>query len=693
MNLFAGGNVLPTTIAMLDSDPAELPGLFSSVQSLGPGAVTDGLLYAFPDVEPDTSELTLEEEHNQTPTHANDFEPVRIYADGDIGDSAEGVSLFVPKQARIFAGQDIVNMVFFGQNLAPSDITRIVAGRDITATTELETPVTSVTAGSGQSTAPTATFGVPEPALLGNTFTLGGPGEFMLEAGRNMGPFLNSADVTQGEETSTGVENPNLSFGGGVITIGNGDNPFLAPTGASIDVLFGVANGADFDALRDDYVAPGTAANALGGYSATLITWMQQNQAQTLLADFGTTDVSADQAYSAFLGLPELNQEIFLLADVYFNELAAPADPTGPSFQQFTRGYEAVNTLFPASLGYTANNLSGGTNGANQMVHTGNLDLRLATLETQEGGDVRILGPGGNVLAGSVVSTSVQAARRSFLGFQLFGGNAIAADLTAFPEAINSIPTGSEGVLTLRGGNIDTFTDGDFLVNQSRVFTEEGGNIVMWSSNADLNAGQGAKTTASFPPIVVQTDDDAFTTVDVLGGVTGAGIATLQATPESPKGDIFLLAPRGTVDAGDAGIRVSGNISIAALHVLNADNIQVGGQAFGIPTVVAPNIGALTSAGNAAGAAAQAAEQAGRRPNSQSQPSVFIIEILGYGGGDGIDDQQQQENKKKLDATQASYEAQDPQSRYQVVGLGDVTNAQAIEMAYSRRAEIGQLAP
>ena len=44
------------------------------------------------------------------------------------------------------------------------------------------------------------------------------------------------------------------------------------------------------------------------------------------------------------------------------------------------------------------------------------------------------------------------------------------------------------------------------------------------------------------------------------------------------------MAPRGTVDAGAAGMRVSGNLNIAALQVLNAFNIQVQGVTVGIPT-------------------------------------------------------------------------------------------------------------
>ncbi len=59
----------------------------------------------------------------------------------------------------------------------------------------------------------------------------------------------------------------------------------------------------------------------------------------------------------------------------------------------------------------------------------------------------------------------------------------------------------------------------------------------------------------------------------------------MQTIPGALPGDINLLAPRGTVDAGAAGIRVSGNLNVAALHVLNADNIQVQGKSTidGIP--------------------------------------------------------------------------------------------------------------
>ena len=209
------------------------------------------------------------------------------------------------------------------------------------------------------------------------------------------------------------------------------------------------------------------------GQRMPLIPWLQLNYAPLLTAQFGTLDVTYQQAFAAFQALPTLNQRAFLLKDVYFNELIQTSIPTSPSYLQYSRGYTAVNTLFPASLGYTQNDLTGGaSNGSNAPVETGNLDLRLATIQTDQGGDVVILGPGGNVLAGSTVSTSQQAATRVYDGGLLFSGDAPGAPL---PAVITQIPVGFEGILTLSGGGIDAFTDGNFLLNQSRLFNSEAG--------------------------------------------------------------------------------------------------------------------------------------------------------------------------------------------------------------------------
>ena len=478
----------------------------------------------------------------------------------------------------------------------------------------------------------------------------------------------------------------------------------LTKTGdASADIyaFFGVGKGMDFAALRETYVNPANAESLDGDlfvqvsdpfgnkspdrtkpiYSPILIAWMQANQAALLTTTFGTTNVTAAQAYAAVAGLSPLVQRKFLLASVYFNELQAPSRPDGPSYLQYIRGYRAVNTLFPATLGYTANDL-GGTNNGGTRVDTGNLDLRLATIQTTRGGDVTILGPGGNAILGSVVRTSAQAARRAYQPTILEGFDGQSNEFRpntsrSFTVPVLDIPIGYEGVLTLRGGSIRGFTDGDFRLNQSRLLTQQSGDIALWSSNGDLNAGQGPKNAANVPPIVVRVDPNGFAEVDSAGAVTGAGIAgftgisrlnaqtgryelvdafndsdvveaqlllsvsnlkngaTVIVNGKTYRKDaptITLIAPVGTVDAGDAGVRAGGDIFVAAARVANADNFKVGGASVGIPSV-----GGATAPVTPASAASALTSNLARatNPNGANDQRVrILVDVLGYYGDD-----------------------------------------------------------
>jgi hypothetical protein len=243
-------------------------------------------------------------------------------------------------------------------------------------------------------------------------------------------------------------------------------------------------------------------------------------------------------------------------------------------------GRDAITALFPAS-------------------YTGDITLFGASgIHTDFGGAIQTLTPGGQTLIGVEGTT----------------------------------PPGSAGLITQGSGDIDIYSQANVLLGESRVLTTFGGNILIWSAEGNINAGRGDKTSINYTPL--QRVYDLYGNIALSPNVpsTGAGIGTLNPIPQVVPGDINLVAPLGTVDAGEAGIRVSGNLNIAAAHVVNAANIQVQGSSAGVPTAPSVDVGALTTAGNAAGAGAQAGENAGKTGAASALPSIWIVEILGYGG-------------------------------------------------------------
>jgi filamentous hemagglutinin len=83
---------------------------------------------------------------------------------------------------------------------------------------------------------------------------------------------------------------------------------------------------------------------------------------------------------------------------------------------------------------------------------------------------------------------------------------------------------------------------------------------------------------------VIETDASGNLFVDPSNAVSGSGIGQLLTVPGIKAGLVNLIAPKGVVNAGDAGIRVAGNLNIAAVEVIGASNIQVAGTATGVPT-------------------------------------------------------------------------------------------------------------
>ncbi|MDF0491401.1 filamentous hemagglutinin family protein [Sphingomonas sp. H39-1-10] len=642
LRLYSAGDLTGLVIGMSDVDPGRLGGAFAEQLQY----------YQLPGVTTATTATELRNQHSQLLTHLGDDEPIRIYTLGSIDNAV----IFAAKQARVSAGGDIVDLFFQGQNLTATDISRVWAGGDISGT---------IAKGFDNL-----------PYVRSNNFILGGPGTLMVEAGGDLGPFVTSATIG------------GASSGGGIRTVGNDYNPWLPGEGANVSVRFGMAGGADYTALRDTYLDPANAAMLDGDlfaqvtdsfgnqkpdrtkpiYAPRLASWLREHYPDLFAQVFGSDSFADDTAlasaaygktaelYAALTSLDLLHQQDFLVNQLYFNELASVTDQDGPSYQQYIRGYRAVQALFPTGRGYTDNlaayttdlatvsedhplgepvrNVVNGQPQVADRVHTGDVDLRLATIQTARGGDVGILGPGGDVIAGSVVRTSEQASRRTTalvpqdrvtpLHYLLQGGS-LTPSLGV--NTFDSVPLGYEGVLTLTGGAISSFTDGSVILNQSRVFSQQSGNITMWSSNGDIAAGQGPKSASNFPPVTVRFDENGLAEVDSAGSVSGAGIGSFQRTPEDPPSDVLLIAPVGTVDAGDAGVRASGNVVVAAARVANADNFKAAGDITGVPSSTTTNVVA-TPADAASAIAAQAAAAANSN-DQRDRRSIITVDVLG----------------------------------------------------------------
>ncbi len=411
--------------------------------------------------------------------------------------------------------------------------------------------------------------------------SIGGIGTLEVLAGRNLNLGIGSDNAD-----GTGV---------GIVSIGNARDPFLPDgQGANIFTAAGVGVPAGAAGLAGSALdLPAFEAAFLDPASAGIEAPIYLGDLGTLLGLKGASD---DTVWTVYQALPA-SQRATLALDIFYLVLRdAGRDHNNPfsnNFGSYFEGFQAIDALFPGSK------------------WSGDISLTSREIKTQSGGDINLLAPGGQV----------------FVGLDLGGKQPL-----------------DQGILTLEGGNINIFTKGDVSVGTSRIFTFKGGNIVIWSSNGNIAAGAASKTLQSAPPARFLIDPVTGAPVlDLAGLATGGGIGVLQTLASVPAGDVDLIAPNGFVDAGEAGIRSSGNINIAALQVLNAANITYGGTATGIPVTVSPNIGALSAASNAAGAATHT--QTASSNSSNQFPSVFTVEVIGYGGGDADTDDDQRRRR------------------------------------------------
>ncbi|WP_257626213.1 filamentous haemagglutinin family protein [Janthinobacterium sp. NKUCC06_STL] len=480
--------------------------------------------------------------------------------------------------------------------------------------------------------------------ILSSSFNVAGPGTLDISAGRNI--------LMQDK--------------GSVVSLG----PVVAGDkrlGAGIAMQAGVgAAGLDYLRFVKPYLDPANVAQSgvpladqagkvVKSYGGELATWLGER--------YGFKGTPAE-ALTYFLALPAPQQRVFA-RNVYFAELKAGGreynDADSARYGSFLRSRNAIAGLAPATdangkaIAYTGDIIMyrGLYSKWNDGEQRRDYFPRSGYVHTNFGGDIELLTPGG----------------KQVLGIE------------------GEAPPSTSGVITKGGGNIDLFSHGSILLGQSRIMTTFGGDILGWSSQGDINAGRGSKSTIVYTPPKRVYDNWGNVTLSSDVPSTGAGIATLAPIAEVPAGDVDLLAPLGTIDAGEAGIRVSGNVNLAALTVMNAANIQVKGESKGMPTVASVNVAAMSNASAAATqatAAAQDVVQRERAATRSAQPSVFTVRVLGF-GNDAPPDSAQAAPQDGARIEAADY---NPRSAVRVLGLGTLPESATRQLTAQERSRL-----
>ena len=422
---------------------------------------------------------------------------------------------------------------------------------------------------------------------------IAGPGELLMQASRNIDLSKNANSIV-----SSG-KNPNFVTG---ITA----NVALPTKGASLTLQAGL--GADntlpnVQGYINQYILPSGAGPTSLAKDATKLAEYKVKTASDVTSFMqdktGNTTLDAAQALTLF-NLLDLETKTIFANRHLSSELVAAAESSVDE-----RGFAAMATLFPTK-------------------NVGDILMFKSKVATNSNGSIDFVAPGGEVIVGTTGSTS--------------DGSATAADI---------------GILTRNGGSIRITADGDIQVNNSKVITQAGGDIILYSDNGDIDAGKGSKTATSSPATFVTTDANGNTTVEVIASSAGSGIRTDTADPDgtgpqkAPKrGDAKLITPRGIVNASEGGI-ASNNLFIRALQVLNADNIQVQGVASGVPLAATSSLAGVSaglSPDSVNSATAAVAESVAKSASQQQfakpvMPSILNVEVISIGGG-GQDDEE-----------------------------------------------------
>ncbi len=522
--------------------------------------------------------------------HLDDAEPLHVVANNNIIGNGE-LKIRSPKQVEVIAGGDIVDLGIKIQNILATDKSIVMAGGDIR-------------------------YSLPDTGSVINSegISITGPGSLTVLSGGDI-----DLGVSKGIRSLGNLENQTLPEQGADIAVfagvkNNGLNAEL-DTSAFIATYFVGESSAD-SALIDidvtqyqqqllDFVLSDTFNGDLtqAVSAVTAQTYANNAEAKTALAklDNSAQIMIALKSFSA----SELSEQRKLIIDVFVAELntAAELQAATKNDSEYARGFLAINRLFAAPISNEALSTA-----LNTLVKPsgGDISLPFSRILSTAGGDINLFAPHGELQVG----------------------------FTA--EVINpTVGSGVLGVVISGKGDLSAMTESNISVNLSRVQALDGGNISLWSSSGDIDAGRGAKTALTIPDALTVIGDNGQLKTIFPPPVSGSGISAGVFSDGLKAGKVTLAAPGGVVDASDGGIASAGDLVVAATKVLGGDNFSAGGATVGVPVAVNVTAGlsGLSSATDNAvnSASSSVASAAADAAANDAGVALVTVEFLGTG--------------------------------------------------------------
>ncbi|KAF0219910.1 MAG: filamentous hemagglutinin family outer membrane [Geobacteraceae bacterium] len=268
-------------------------------------------------------------------------------------------------------------------------------------------------------------------------------------------------------------------------------------------------------------------------------------------------------------------------ARVFFNGVDGKTDHTD----------ESRNGIREAGIEYSDMLARGDTAAARQRIEQARTGIIKALFD-----DPPLDGSGSLVMVNSRIGSDFTSARGNIY-LLVRGGLDVGKSVISYKK-----PDEDKGIYTYKGGAINIYTGGEANINESRVQTLLGGDITIWSDRGNINAGRGSRTAVT-PP--TKNDDGSFKPPSIGSGIRAVtfdpNLTPGGGLPIPDPGDLYLFAPQGVIDAGEAGM-AGGKVVLGATEVLNAKNISFSAGSVGVPSASegGVSLGSLVGAGSVA---------------------------------------------------------------------------------------------